>query len=188
MSLLTLAAVLGTLLASESGATPPVKYVDENFDGAFPPPGWIAEGTGNWVWRREYEGANPHAFGRAWVTGGGESSATLHTLEFHLNAGSYVRVKFRYKSTDAGYINISRNVRIGSFWSEGLRYTTKWINFDRATGPCPSPGKYRLRWRIWASGGWPGGEIILRLDDVLVTDINTTVTPAALGRVKAIFK
>ncbi len=188
MRLLTLMAVLGTLLASESAATPPIKYVDENFNAAFPPRGWTAEGTGNWVWRREYEGANPYAFGRALVTGAGESSATLHTLEFHLDEGSRVRVKFRYKSTDAGYINTSRNVRIGSFWSEQLQYTTKWINFDRATGLCPSSGKYRLRWRIWASGGGSGGEIVLKLDDVLVTDINTTVTPATLGRVRAIFR
>ncbi|NIT36026.1 MAG: hypothetical protein GTN49_05920 [candidate division Zixibacteria bacterium] len=188
MRLLTLMAVLGTLLASESGATPPGKYVDENFNAAFPPAGWIAEGTGNWVWRREYEGGNPHAFGRALVTGGRESTATLHTLEFHLNAGSRVRVKFRYKSTSGGYINTWRNVRLGSFWSEKLQYTKNWMNLDRATGPCPSPGKYRLRWRIGASGGSSGGEITLRLDDVLVTDINMTVTPATFGRVKAIFR
>ena len=39
MRLLPQAAVLGTLLASGSGATPPEKYADENFDGVFPPPG-----------------------------------------------------------------------------------------------------------------------------------------------------
>jgi hypothetical protein len=174
-------------------------FVNENFEGRFPPEGWRKEIEGYGRWIKSPNGPwGSCAWGTAGTTGTGYSRAALFSHSFYLERDVYVYYKLNY--------NVNWGIE-----NEGIVWTRFLLYYDQ-----PGSG-YLLRRTLPDSGYWPecsgritnskagrlkagfkaevrtyggGGFIMLLVDNVIVSDrkISPAVSPASLGRVKALFR
>ena len=181
-----LALVCLVAAGSTAAAAPANTYLSEDFEGAtFPPTGWSTYGTGSWSWVN----GGGNAYGTAGANPFESAAGNLVSPSFDVEAGKALRIRFRYISSTFGYPGSAyRWAILSSGWSEMLMAST-WTQVDETTDPLETGGLQQLRFNIAVNGGaYTGGGGTLRVDDLLVTDSDSPVAPASLGRVKAIFK
>lgn len=176
--------ILGLGLLAAAAACGQV-YLEENFDGAtFPPTGWTTYGSGNWSWIN----GGGNAYGTAGANRFETAGAHLKSPDFNVDAGKVLRIRFRYTSSTTGSPGSAyRWAFFSSGWTKMIMATT-WTQVDELTSPVETTGLYYFRFDISVNGGsYTGGGATLYVDDVLITDDVEAVTPASLGRVKALF-
>lgn len=166
-----------------AGATPPHVYVDEKFGGSqFPPTGWVSDGS--WI------NAGGYAYGSAVVTHvPSVITSEIRTYTLHLNASNRLRIRFRYLSTSWG-APCEHQVTIlgpGYSFSRHIPIISVWSQFDWDYGAVSYTGDYKIEWGFIILGYNYTGGATLGIDDILVTESNTTIEPASLGRAKAAF-
>jgi hypothetical protein len=179
----------GAALAAAAAAT---VYVEEDFEGGFPPTGWIAEGR----WSQEFGG--PSGAFAAGVVGCGVGSAhgDFKTYEFAVDANETVYYRFDYRAYDAGYPStwgadfylVYTDPPNEVIKGETLRTAYAWKE-HAANAVASRAGSARAYWhlRVTCVWRWAGAEV--HLDDVAIGDQpDVMVAPASLGSVKALFR
>jgi len=175
-----------------------VKYIDERFDGSFPPPGWSRRGGTLSGWKLRANGPwGNYAFGWAEVRGTTGSSATLDSKHVRFP----IRRRLYYSFRALADCTMSINPR----WEFWLLYagTEEPLEYLEWRGPF-WPREWRCiegsvfvgktlpvfaRFRVSAWGNTIQGGAQFYVDTVQVADEElTAVSPASLGRVKALFK
>jgi len=185
-------------LAFAGSAAEAVKYLDERFDGSFPPPGWTWEGgtLSGWTLRADGPWGN-YAFGWAGVRGTTGSSATLDSK--HINAPISRRLYYNFRAL--ADCTMSINPR----WEFWLLYagTEEPLEYLEWRGPF-SPREWRCiegsvvvgktlpvfaRFEVSAWGNTIQGHAEFWVDTVQLTDEDPSfIASVSLGRVKALFR
>jgi len=191
---LTLAAALS---AATAAATPVV--IAEDFEGpTFPPAGWRIEYNvymASASWTRGGSAGAYYAYGSG-SAGGMASHAEgyLITSPRALEAGDTLKITFRYNGTKTGslaswYREVALRKNGGRIWYARLG-ETGWTPYEYTLAPLAEGGTDYDFW--WAFGCLSpnngGGSVTFGVDDILITEENLGVTPASLGRVRALFR
>ena len=191
----TICLVIGLVIGGASAKN----FVNENFEGRFPPDGWTKEieGYGQWIKSRSWRGS--YASGTAWTTRTGYSKAALLSHSFYLERDVYVYFRFNY--------NLNWYIE-----NEGVIWQRFFLSYDpprsgylfsriltAGHGSWPEcsgrvmnrkAGKFKAGFkaevRTYGGNGW----VYLAADNVIISDrkIPPAVAPASLGRVKALFR
>ncbi len=180
------------------GEAEAVKYLDERFDGPFPPPGWSAQGGTLSGWELHANGPwGNYAFGWAGVRGTTGSTAVLDSKAVNVPRGRRLDYSFRALAN----CTMSVNVR-WEFWLlyagteeplehlewRGPFYPVEW----RAIGGHVIVSKSLpvfARFSVTAWGNTIQGHGEYWVDTVQLADEDlSAASPASLGRLKALFK
>jgi hypothetical protein len=168
-------------------------YVREDFDGAFPPEGWVRV-SGGWVQGKEGPWG-PYAIGVVNTTASTPKYATFESPAFTVPPASKVHWQFWHDDHTMGVP--------GSAGAEFyLRYdgTTEnvyfqvlpWGEWKLQTGDAAVTrgGALRAGFSVWVTAWYPHSAYgIIFLDNVRLADGSMVgVSPASLGRVKALFR
>lgn len=190
--------LLAAALAFAGSAAEAVKYIDERFDGSFPPPGWTWRGgtLSGWTLRANGPWGN-YAFGWAGVRGTTGSAATLDSKRINVP----IRQRLYYSFRALADCTMSINPR----WEFWLLYaiTEEPLAYLEWRGPF-YPREWRCiegsvvvgetspvfaRFGVSAWGSTIQGHAEFWVDTVQLADENlSAVSPASLGRVKALFR
>ena len=178
--------------ATTAGAT---YYLDERFEGAFPPDGWTNQGNqGGWDQRSggpSAKYAHSYLYGSSTYNGW----ATLESPAMNIPSGTvYYRFEYYYGYGGWPYGNLAEFV---------LYYAGTAVQLVRVTFPggmnwgvCAGTAVVSqslpvvARWRHTCSSyGMHGSTATFNVDTTQISDAPmTAVTPASLGRIKALYK
>lgn len=174
-------------------------YVDEDFGGSFPPPGWTTRsGGGSAGW--DVEGGGPwgsYAVGWAYSTDNVERWAELDTCAFHVDADTAVEFRFDYKYVYGG-IEAPNYAEFSLFYAgapeqvigtDRVARTSSWRE-EKGDMPAPKAGSVKARFKVWVRNPSSQSSIYeWAVDNVLINDKEGhAVAPTSLGRVKALFR
>ncbi|NIT36801.1 MAG: hypothetical protein GTN49_09910 [candidate division Zixibacteria bacterium] len=187
---ITTAAAL-TLAAAAAGATQ--YYVNENFDGNWPPAGWRRV-TGGWMQESEGPWGN-YALGYRTTTGQERAYATLESCPFTVRANSTVYWHFCHAERTLGVpgsAGAEFYLRYDGSSEDIFRTPLTWGEWKHAFGSAKVAEARPLRagFSGWVTA-YPGHSayVIISLDNVQFADESLVgVSPASLGRVKALFR
>lgn len=183
---------IGVALAAAAASAGATTFLAEDFEGtAFPPTGWYVTTHGPWGngwWERVAGGpAGYYAFGAA--RGGTQGfGCRLWSPFFPVTAGTNIYYRFDY------YRTIVASYSIAVFWlrdsignaSSWELPATQWSTYT-GTYLITRTGSYCGAWETIAIATSPYYST-LSIDDVLIADEPfVAVTPASLGRVKALY-
>jgi opacity protein-like surface antigen len=172
-------------------------FVREGFNGStFPPARWKVETNPYYPggWRREAYGPwGAHAVGMVSSVGYQDPWAVLWTYEFGLPARTEIYYGFYYWALGGG--NYAANFRI-TYVSAPGGYLVKPrplgnTNWKYVSGHAFNPSAARViaHWSVSCGPSSGTSGVVLGFDRVTITDEDPTpVSPASLGRVKALFK
>jgi len=192
---------LGVVVASALTAASAVglDYVNEDFEGSFPPAGWTTAygGTGNASWSQASGGPEgKYASGSASSFGDGLVWATFMSPEFNVKGNTTVYYRFDYGLWGNGH-----GVEGGEFYivyadepARRLQYREleglpSWAEFA-GSAAVSADDRFKACWRVWADDYWRYHFAFLFIDDVIIADQprHPAVEPASVGRVKALFR
>ena len=187
-------AVAGALAAAVGAKD----FINEDFEGAFPPPGWkkVIYGDAHWD-KSTREG--PWGFYAAGTAKSWEyesSRATLSSAEFNVKAHTKYYYRFDYKANEYGNGSAGCEFYIkrveppgGTFLNVNLPWCLDWVE-RRGVFYATVDARVKACWRVWVECYWRGGEAGFRVDRVIISDEKRfpAVAPASLGRVKALFR
>jgi hypothetical protein len=174
-------------------------FVNEGFEGVFPPRDWTTkyEGEGNARWEKVAPGPwGSYALGFVSSSEKGLAQATLMSYEFDLKPNTRVYYRFDYQRDDNGhgvadadfYITIVEGSH-GNLTYQKLPLAWEWevwagdVVCDRAI-------RVKGCWRVWTINWWRSHNAYLAVDRVIISDKKRfpAVAPASLGRVKGLFR
>jgi hypothetical protein len=191
MNKLAIITAVAFALVTTSGATQ--YYVNEKFEGTWPPAGWRVV-TGGWLQRTEGPWGN-YAFGYRTTTGQNPAYTTLESCPFTVPANSTVYWHFCHAADTMG-VPASAGAEFylrydGS--SENIVLTPlafgEWKHVHGSTKI--SEGRpLRAGFSGWVTA-WPGHSayVLISLDNVQFADESlVAISPTSLGRVKAVFR
>jgi len=168
-------------------------YVNETFEGNWPPAGWRSV-TG--VWQQESRGPwGKYALGVAQTTGQKPVYTTLESCRFTVRANSTVYWHFCHAERTmgvAGSAGAEFRLRYDGSSEDIFRAPLAWGGWKHAYGSTKVPEARPLRagFSGWVTA-WPGhtAYVLISLDNVQFADESlVAVAPASLGRVKALFR
>lgn len=174
-------------------------FVNEDFEGAFPPAGWTTayEGNGSGRWSRASDGPwGCYAYGSASSAEAGLVRAIFMSPQFNVKANTKTYYRFDYGHFDNGHGVGGAEFYVACVDPPGadLVYTKlevppKWV--ERA-GDFSSAVDRRVKacWRVWADCYWRYHYSFLFFDNAIISDEKRYpgVAPTSLGRVKALFR
>jgi hypothetical protein len=193
MKCVLILAVAGAL----AGAVGAEDFINEHFEGSFPPPGWTAENSEHVSWDRE-SGSGPwgfYALGDADFSEGQSGTALLTTPEFRLPRDRDVYVRFDWRAIlyayATGYAQFTlecvepSRVLIEQRFGEETFWTPFYTHVRNAVGE-----RFRAKWLVSGSCSWRYGFYRFYLDRVYVADreVFPDVGAASWGRVKALYR
>jgi hypothetical protein len=186
-----IAAAALALAAAAGGVTQ--YYVNERFEGAWPPAGWRVV-TGGWV--RESGGPwGNYALGYRTTTGQERVYTTFESCPFKVRANSTVYWHFCHAADTMGVpasAGTEFYLRYDGSSEDIFREALAFGEWKHALGSTKvaQAKPVRAGFSGWVTA-WPGHSayVIMSLDNVQLADEPLVgVAPASLGRVKALFK
>ena len=174
-------------------------FINEDFEGAFPPPGWKTVIYGSAGWEKSEVGAHWGFYARGGASSreAGLSRATLASAEFNVKAHTKYFYRFDYDAGDNGHgsagweFYIKRvEPRGGNFLYVNLPVPeSPWVE-RRGIFYATVDARVKACWRVWVECYWRGHSAIFKVDRVIISEEKRfpAVAPASLGRVKALFK
>ncbi len=188
-------AITAALAAAAADAT---DFVNEKFEGSFPPPGWTTkyEGTASGYWTQREGGPwGKYAQGIVSSYEQGYVRITLMSPEFNVKANTKVYYFFHHRFEWYGHSTVETDFYIayvpphsGNLIDFGLGVDGEW---GSSTGwkVFGLSGRVKAYWRVWVTNYWRQAGGALSLDNVVISDEDpSAVSPASLGRVKALFR
>jgi len=182
------------VLAAAAGAT---TFVNEDFEGTFPPTGWKKECSNRGNWTRGTGGPwGPYASGSTYSAESGLSRAALFTLQFNVRAEMRLSYRFDYGHFDVGHQSYTGALFYIAYQDQPpgtpvyvkLSKTSGWKRFS-GEAVFYRAGPVKATWAVWCENTWRYGYSYLRVDNVLIADKpSPAVAPASLGRVRALFR
>lgn len=172
-------------------------YLDERFDGPFPPQGWTWQGgtLSSWSLRTNGPWGN-YAYGVARVVGTTGSTATLNSKQVPFPIGRRLYYSFRALADCVMSINPRWEFWILYAGTEeplayhewrGPFYPREWRCIEGSAVVAQAVPVF-ARFRVSAWGNTIEGHAEFHVDTVQIADVTlTAVAPASLGRVKALF-
>ncbi len=187
------------VIAMAAAAASAKDFVNEDFEGTFPPPGWTTayEGNGSARWSKGTGGPwGCYASGSVSSWEQGLVRATFMSPEFNVKANTKTYYRFDYGHFDNGHGVGGAEFYITCVEPPGadLVYTNlevppKWIE---RSGEFSSTVDVRVKacWRVWANNNWRYHFSFLMFDNVIISDERRFpgVAPASLGKVKALYR
>ena len=174
-------------------------YVNEDFEGSFPPAGWTASYEGNNSGRWEQLGGGPggcyvHGSVSSWQEG--LVATTFMSPGFNVKGNTTVYYRFDYGLWGNGH-----GVEGGEFYivyaqtpARRLQYREleglpSWAEFT-GSAAVSADDRFKACWRVWADDYWRYHFAFLMFDDVIISDQprHPAVEPASVGRVKALYR
>ncbi|NIT36780.1 MAG: hypothetical protein GTN49_09805 [candidate division Zixibacteria bacterium] len=192
MKKFTITTAAALALAAAGGAVTQY-YVDERFEGTWPPAGWRRV-TGSWG--QESRGPwGKYALGLCMTTAQKPIYTTLESCPFTVPAKSTVYWHFCHREETMGGVGSAGAefyLRYDGSSENIVKVPLVWGRWKHAYGSAQVAEAKPLRagfsgW-VWA---WPGHSayVILSLDNVQFTDESlVAVTPSSLGRIRAMFR
>ncbi|MGD8718545.1 MAG: hypothetical protein PVH29_06935 [Candidatus Zixiibacteriota bacterium] len=174
-------------------------FVNEDFEGTFPPPGWTTfyEGTGDASWSLAYGGpGGRYALGGTSSWEQGLVRATFMSPEFEVKANTRVYYRFDYDHHENGHSGGGADFYItyvqpsqGNLVYVPLESTSDW---EERSGDLKNDlnATAKACWRVWTTNYWRYHFSFLMVDGVIISDDARYpgVEPNSLGRVKALFR
>jgi hypothetical protein len=188
-------AVVVLVNALSVGAAP---YIDEGFEGAFPPAGWAIENTSSAGWDRTEDGPwGRYAAGWASSSNGHEAHAGLTTSSFNVAVGTVVEFRYDYRLSDNGYPSTYHAGFYLYYIDRPHEYVFQCnaplsVPWCELTGNVTAPrnGNMAAHFDISVYNGTShSSAYVWELDNFLVNDKQVhAVAPTSLGRVRALFR
>lgn len=193
---LLVVALVGVVGVSIAGAT---AYVDEDFEGSFPPPEWTVAVSGANAGWDDVAGGPTGVYAKGWAfsMNGTENWAQLNTSPFRVPANSTVEFRYDYKYYYGG-LPASNYAKFSLFYvgppeqvigSVRAGVTSTWRSAEGEFN-VPGAGSIKARFEVWVKNPTSHSSIYTwDVDNVQINDKGYhAVVPNSLGRVKALFR
>jgi hypothetical protein len=187
--------IIAIMTAAATAATSK-DFVNENFEGAFPPPGWKTVSYAEGEWMKFPQGPwGCYAWGHAYSSEYGLCRATLTSPEFNVKAKNKYYYRFDYSHSQVGYGTGGAEFyikfvepRVGTFLNVQLP-ETEWTE-RRGVFYATVDARVKACWRVWTECYWRGHSAWVYFDRAIISDEKRfpAVAPTSLGRVKALFR